>query len=160
MSDNVLDMYQHVAMDNSGITTADLDAKVKEMAEARADYEAKKQVSTDAYKDYQAKQFELMEMLKRCGKTEYKAEGLGTARIIMKKSTKIPSTPDAKKQMLQWFREELGETGYLNMVGIPSNTLNSFINKQLEEDPDFKIPGVGDQKITEEIRFTKTRRKS
>ena len=155
--DNVLDMYAHVAMDNSGVTTKDLDIKVQELKAAREDYDAKKKISGEAHAAYQKLQYELIETLQKCGKKSYKAEGVGSVSVVMKKSTSVPKDVESKKQMLQYFRE-LGETEYINIVSIHSGTLNSYINERVEADPNFTIPGVEKQKTTQELRFTRSRK--
>lgn len=156
--EDVMQLFEDASMEVSDITTADLDDKIFAMVEARAAYEVKKKESSEAYGEYKTLQNELLDMLQKCGKTKYIAEGLGTVSSILKKSTKVPKDLDAKREMLTYFRS-LGEAEYLNFVSVNSMTLNSYVNSKIAEDPDFILPGVGEQTITKELRFTKARSK-
>jgi len=157
-NENVLDMYSHVAQDNAGISTSELDTKVESMVAAREDYDAKKKISSDAHKEYEKLKFELLEMMQLCGKDKYIVDGLGTVSKNIKKTAKVPKDIESKKALLGYFRN-LGEEVYINTVTVNSMTLNSFIKQRVDDDPTFEMPGVGELKTTEEIRFTKARRK-
>ena len=148
--------WEKAASEASGITTEALDAKVLDMLKKRAEYEAKKEEASNLYKEYEQAEYELLETLQQCGKTKYIVEGVGTASVGMKKSTQVPKDVNSKREMLAYF-QGLGEMEYLNFVSVNSMTLNSYINAQLENDPDFTIPGVGPQTISPTLRFTKAR---
>lgn len=151
-----LKAWEDAATEASGITTEQLDKKVVEFLELTEDYENKKEISTKAYNAVAKCKSEMQDLLEKCGKTKYLAEGLGTMSLVMKKSTKVPKDIANKKLMLGHFRE-MGEEAYINFVSIHSATLNSYINQQLEENPDFKMPGIEEQKITPEVRFRKSK---
>lgn len=155
---STLDAWEQAAMETSSITTVELDTAAKVMQELREDYDEKKKKSSEAFAAYEEAKYLLLSMLTECGKTKYVVEGLGTVSKIFKKSTKVPKDVDSKRKMLQYFRD-LGAEEYINFVSIHSATLNSYVNAQLEVNPDFILPGVGEQKITEELRFTKARSK-
>lgn len=158
MDNNILDMYGHVQQSNAGITTDELDQKVKQMVEAREDYDAKKKISSEAFAEYEKYKFELLEMMKLCGKDKYLVDGLGTVSKNIKKTAKVPKDLIEKQKLLAYFRN-LGEEVYYNTVTVNSATLNSFIKTMVDEDPSFEMPGVGELKTSEEIRFTKARKK-
>lgn len=158
MDNNILDMYEHVQQENAGITTNQLDAKVKQMVDAREDYEAKKKVSSEAFNEYEKYKFELLEMMSLCGKDKYLVDGLGTVSKNIKKTAQVPKDLADKQRLMTYFKE-LGEEVYYNTITIHSATLNSYIKTMVDEDPSFEMPGVGELKVSEEIRFTKARKK-
>lgn len=139
----------------SSITTEKLDDEVRKLIELDTDYEAKKKISSEAHEKYETQRTYVLALLKETGKTKYHVDGIGTVSMAIKTQVSSPKDPLSKRQMIDYF---LGlEEGhvYAAYLSVNHNTLNSYINQQLEIDPDFVMPGAGEKKETPELRFRK-----
>ena len=155
MSD-LMNEFEQIQGEISGVTTDQLDKAVMQMQEAREVYDAKKKESNEAHADYEQRKYEVIKLLEASGKTKYVVEGVGTASLVLTKSAKIPKHYEGKKALIDYFYN-LGSDAYYSFVTVNSRTLNSYINEHLEEDPDFKIPHV-EQSIGTDLRFRKERK--
>ena len=135
-------------------TTQFLDEEVKKLLELEADMEAKKKVYKEADDQYEGQRTRLLNILMESGKSKYHVEGIGTISMAIKQQVSVPKNPADKKIMLEYF-ETLGPELYNAYVTVNHMTLNSFLKEQLELDPSFVIPGVGEKKETPELRFRK-----
>lgn len=155
MSD-LFEAFNELQNEMSGVTTDQLDTAIKEMREAREIYDEKKKESNSAHSEFEKRKYEVIKLLEASGKTKYVVEGLGTASLVVTKSTKVPKDFQGKKAMVDHFRG-LGDDAYYSFVTVNSRTLNSYINEQTEIDPDFKVPGV-EQTANSDLRFRKERK--
>lgn len=136
------------------ISTQELDNAVADMVLAQSQYDTMK----NAYLELQQKRDEAREvvlsLLKRAGKTKYYAEGLGTASVVTKYAVQTPKDSESKAKLLAYFKDQ-GEEVFLEKVGVNYQSLNAWVNQELEKDPSFIMPGVGAPTATEELRFRK-----
>ncbi len=144
------------------ISTADLDAMIKEFKDKEAKYEAEKEVSNKAYEEYQASKEKVLAALEKIGKTKYHVDGLGTVSRITQYKVTTPKDLEQKKQMLMYLKQK-GPEVYLSMVGVNYQTLNAFYNQEAEAAKEkgevFQMPGVEAPTAEEHLRFTKERSK-
>lgn len=138
----------------SEVSTADLDKEVQKLVELEKDYEEKKKIYKEADDAYEQQRTRLLQILMETGKSKYHVDGVGTISMAIKSQVSVPKNPLDKKEMLEYFKT-LGPELYNAYVTVNHMTLNSFLNEQLELDPNFKIPGVGDKKEIPELRFRK-----
>lgn len=136
------------------VTTAQIDEAVSKLLELEKIYEEKKKVYREADDAYEAQRMHILELLKSTGKSKYFVEGIGTVSMVIKQSVQVPKTPLEKQEMLDYFKS-LGPELYNSYVTVNSQTLNSYINQQIEIDPEFKMPGCENKKETPELRFRK-----
>lgn len=138
------------------ISTSELDAAVREMQELDMDYEAKKKISSEAHAKFEEARTKVLSMLQAAGKTKYYVEGIGTVSMAMKYSVKVPQDPNAKMEMLSYFLA-LGQDVYPGLLTVNHQTLNSYVKQKSEEDPEFRLPGIGERKEEPELRFRRTK---
>ncbi len=135
-------------------TTEFMDEEVKKLVELEAVYNEKKKIYKEADEAYESQRMRLLNILTEAGKSKYHVDGIGTISMAIKYSVSVPKDPIGKKEMLAYF-ESLGPELYNAYVSVNHMTLNSHLNEQLELDPNFKLPGVGEKKQTPELRFRK-----
>lgn len=121
----------------------------------RTDYEEKKKIQAEAYHKYEEAESKLINALVSSGKSKYFVDGIGTVFLSSKSSVTTPKTVEEKAALFQYIQEKYGQEALMNYLGIHSGTLNSFVNKELENDPTLKIPGLTTPTVTTELRFRK-----
>lgn len=136
------------------VSTETLDAEVKKLVELEAIYEEKKRIYKEADDNYEMQRNRLLQILSSTGKSKYHVDGVGTISLAIKTAVSVPKNPVEKAEMLKHF-ESLGPELYHAYVTVNHMTLNSYLNEQLQLDPSFVIPGVGEKKETPELRFRK-----
>ncbi len=141
------------------VSTKELDDLVIQM---QADWDAF-EVQNDKAKElravYDTTEAKLLELIKRAGKTKWNAEGIGTAYVINKYAITTPKTGSAKEKLFAYIKERHGPETLLGLLSINSQTLNSFVNKELENNPLENIPGLDPPTHRESLGFRKERRK-
>ena len=152
----LFDEFSEVQSEMSGVTTDELDSKIKEMQELREIYDEKKKEASKAHADYEQQKYAVLKLLEASGKSKYYVEGLGTVSVVLTKSAKIPKDFETKKSLIDYFYG-LGKEAYYSFVTVNSRTLNSYINEQTETNPDFKIQGI-EQTIGSDLRFRKEKK--
>lgn len=140
----------------STVTTEQLDEAVKKLVELDKDYESKKKISNEAQASYETQRTYVLALLKATGKTKYHVDGMGTVSMAIKTAVSVPKTPVEKKAMLEYF-QSLGPELFNHYVTVNHQTLNSYVNQELELNPSFILPGCGEKKETPELRFRKER---
>lgn len=140
------------------VSTVEFDEAIKVLAEAQQDYDQASLVVDEASTKREIARAKILELMERSGKTKYQLDGYGTVSRATKFSVTIPKDMDSKVAMLKYFRS-LGEEMYLAYVSVNSSTLNSYYNENVEKNPEFKIPGVGEPTSINSVRFTKDRKK-
>lgn len=138
----------------SNITIEQLDEAVCKLSSLERDYEEKKKISNEANAVYETQRTYLLNLLQSAGKTKFHVDGMGTVSVAIKAQVKTPKDPDSKKQMIEYFQSLRPELFY-HYVSVNHMTLNSYVNEQLNTDPDFVMPGVGAKTETPELRFRK-----
>ena len=139
----------------TSITTEQLDAAVKKLVELDADMEAKKKVYREADEKYETQRSYVLSLLQETGKTKYHVDGVGTVSMAIKTAVKVPKDPSDKRAMIDYFLKLEEGHVYPAYLSVNHNVLNSYINQQLEAEPEFKMPGVSEKTETPELRFRK-----
>lgn len=137
------------------VTTESLDQAVAKMRDLRQQYEAKKAEATEAHNLLEEAEQDLVNLLKAAGKSKYEAEGIGTASISVRYTYKVPSDAAKKTELFNYIKEKYGPEVLMTMVGIHSQTLNSFAKKELEADVTTTIPGLEAPTAAEILSFRK-----
>lgn len=136
------------------VTTEDLDKAVLKLVDLDKDYEAKKKISSEADAAYETQRAYVLGLLQATGKSKYHVDGIGTVSMAIKSSIQTPKDPVSKKAMIEYF-ESLGPELFNHYVSVNSMTLNSYINQELELNPDFILPGCTNKTDRPELRFRK-----
>jgi hypothetical protein len=139
---------------HQNVSVHQLDNEVRVLVDLEKDYEAKKKISNEANAKYEEQRTLVLNLLQATGRSKYHAPGIGTVSMAIKSQIKVPHNPVDKKAMIEHFRS-LDEALFYSYVSVNHHTLNSYYNQQLEMDPDFVIPGVGEKKETPELRIRK-----
>lgn len=136
------------------ITTEELDDAAREFSEARLEYDEKKEISNKADAKVKLLKRKLLELLERANKSNWDLEGVGKFIKTVKYQVRTPKDLESKAKMLKHFKE-LGADQYLSYVSVNFQSLNSYINQEMENDPSFKMPGVEDPIANENITWRK-----
>lgn len=100
-------------------------------------------------------ELQLMEKLKQLDRKNFQSK-LGTFSISHRVSVKVPSTPEEKAAFFDYLRQK---GVFEQMVGVHSQTLNSFYKAEFEaakdrgEGLDFSIPGLQPPTVMETLSF-------
>lgn len=140
------------------VSTAELDAKVKQMQDEWADYEAKKKIATEAHTKYEETERYVLALLKAAKKSKYVVEGLGTVSVANRFVVRTPKSIESKKLLFDYIRERHGSEGLIGLVSINHQTLQSFINEEKKVDPLVQIPGLEAPTSEESLRFRSERK--
>jgi hypothetical protein len=136
------------------VTTEQLDEAVEKLITLDKDYEEKKKISNDASAAYETQRSYVLSLLQSTGKTKYHVDGIGTVSMAIKTQVGVPKNPADKKLMLEYF-QSLGPELFNHYATVNHMTLNSYVNQELELNPEFVLPGCGEKKETPELRFRK-----
>lgn len=134
------------------INIGELQAEVEELDRLDLEADAKKKAYSEAYAKAEEQRNKVLWMLQESGQTKFNAQGIGTVSQAIKTSVTVPKSFEDKRAMLDWFKEQ-GDEVFLTYATVNSQSLNSLIKMKCEEDPSFKIPGVGEKKQVAELRF-------
>jgi len=143
-----------MSWDQKELSISEINEEVARLVELDKDYEEKKRLYRDADEKYESQREKLLNMLMDAGVSKFHADGLGTISMAIRKQVSVPKDPVEKKKMLAYF-ESLGPELYNAYVTVNSMTLNSYIKEQMEIDPDFMVPGIGEIKEKPELRLRK-----
>lgn len=153
---DALQAWNEVETDNS-ITVAELDEAAKKFCDLRDEYDALSIVAKNKYKEVEQAKYELMQLMELSNKTKVLVEGLGTFSRVQTQSYKVPTDFENKKALIDHFKN-LGETEFYRFVSVHSQTLNSYVKEQLENNPDFKLDGCGEPKISSDLRIRRSKK--
>lgn len=138
------------------ITTEEFDKAVKHLAEMEMEYDQVKELEKKASFNREEARRQLLDLFEKSGKSKYQLDGYGTVSKVVKYSAKLPEHLEDKAKLINYFKD-LGEEMYLTYVGVNSMSMNSYYNAQLEQDPNFVLPGVEAPTARESISFRKER---
>lgn len=146
---------------DSTITIEQIDKLVKEYAEARLDAEGKKKIRDEAYAKEASLERDVIDLLRRAGKSNYSVDGVGKIVVFDKYAIQNPIDPENKRKFFQWVEEKYGQDGLDKYQVTNYQAINSLFNNHREvceltgEDP--TIDGLGLPTATTNLRFTKTK---
>lgn len=141
-------------MDMTEITVAAMNKQlevIKELRLKEAQIGQEKKLITNQLEIEEGK---MIDMLETSGLSSYKGPE-GQAIISARTSVKIPRTQEDREAFFNYLKE-LGL--YDTMIGVNSQTLNSFYKSQFEEakergDVDFEIPGLKEVELRKTLSF-------
>jgi hypothetical protein len=128
------------------ITLEAFEHLTKVMCEQKAKVDAIREMDKEETGKLESLKMKVMGYLEQFGKDKYPVTGYGTISIQERFYAKIPADPE-KKRLFMLYLKERGV--YEGMVSVNANTLNSFVNKELEAAKEtgnfeFAIPGIED----------------
>lgn len=151
-------MEQSEWLNTEEVSTTEFDKAVQHLAEMDMEYDQVSKLMDEAKEKREAARAAVLTLLEKSGKSKYNAEGFGTVSKIVKYTVTTPKQLEDKKAMFEHFAS-LGEEAYTHYLSVNSQTLNAYFNQEKENNPDFKIPGVGEPTALTQLRFTKERKK-
>lgn len=143
--------------DVNNVTVADLDALTDEIFKKRVEIDAHAEVGKALNKDLVALKEKMVVFLKELNRDNYKTPH-GTVSILQRWRVGLPQTLEDKKALFGWLQEKGIFDEY---VSVNSQSLNSLYMgewdeaKKRGEGMTFKIPGVGDPKLFEDLGMRK-----
>ena len=72
----------------------------------------------------------IMDLMETAKKTEYIVEGIGTVKIIERKSVRTPKTAEDKRKFFNYLEEVYGPSLMQSMQTVNSKTLNGFYREE------------------------------
>ena len=132
-----------------------MDNLVLTMKEKRESYEKAKEESNRLYHLYAEAEEKVLNALTAFNKSKYFVDGIGTVSLVEKLSFTTPKENQDKAALFEFIGKKYGEETLKSMLSIHSQTLNSFANKEIEDDPGIKIPGLSEPTLRKELRFGK-----
>lgn len=134
----------------------DLNRLQKEYLNARNDYETKKAASDKAHAEAEFHKMNLINALKEAEKTNWETSD-GKVVLTVSKKVTVPKGIEDKQELARYIENKYGKEIFWNMFGLNYQTANSFLKKELEEDPNAVVPGFGEITEVENIRFTRAK---
>jgi len=135
------------------VSTQELDALVQRMDTLWDESEKVKKLASEARAAYDEVEARVLAMLKAAGKKSYIVDGLGTVSITNKYMITTPKGIEEKKRLFAYINKEHGEEGLYGLLTINSQTLNSFVNAELDRKPEVQIPGLDAPTHRESLSF-------
>ena len=142
---------------HEAISVESLDKAMRDYEEARTAYEEAKHIADEKHATSEVRKVELIDLLERAGKRNWNLDGVGKVSLAEKLTVKVPVDLDKKKEMLQYFRT-LGEDRYLSMVSVNFMTLNAYYKQELEQNPNFRVPGCEEGAVEKTLRLNRSKR--
>ena len=155
MNEQQLGMWDEANVTASDISLADMDNFVKDFRDKEADYDTKKKVSNAAKVERDAAKAKVLSMLTATGRKSYKVEGLGTVTQVNLLKYRTPQTIEDKRAMLNYLATNYTPDVVTGLTTVQYQTLNSFINAEMESNPEFRLPGVEEPTAEQHLRFKK-----
>lgn len=132
-----------------------MDGLIKKLSEARRVYEVAKKESAKVYHQLEETQKEVINALKVNGRTKFECEGVALVQIRSKDVFETPKSHEQKKGLFDYIFKKYGEETLTNMLSINHQTLNSWANSEIENDPGLTLPGLNQPTSVETLYFTK-----
>jgi len=130
------------AIDAIEVSTTELDNLARDMREQWAEYETAKKAASELLVKYEQTESRMLSLLKAAKKSKWQVDGLGTAYIINKYVVRVPKDAASKTALFNYIKEHHGPESLMGMVSINHQTLNGFVNKEKENNPEVQIPGL------------------
>lgn len=136
------------------ISLETMDKLVQDLADLRAKHKAAKDVASEIYKELAEAEQLVINALKVSGKKKYENEHVGRVNIVVKETYATPKTNEDKQKLFDYIDRKYGADVLISLLGINHQTLNSWANKETEQDPLVQIPGLQAPTSEETLRFT------
>lgn len=139
------------------VTVQQMDELVAKLMQERAESQAMKDALTEKNKGIQKLESQVVLALKQLERDNYRSKA-GTVSISQQWRVNVPTSVDDKKALFKWLKDK----GILwQYATVQSNSLKSLFLEEWEhaklegEGMDFKIPGVGEPKLYEQLQVRK-----
>ena len=146
-------MQEWMGQEAQEITLEQMDQMIRALSIKRAEHKAAKEAASLIYQELEEAESRVIGALKASGKTKYEAEGVGLAYISHKTTYTTPKTIEDKTKLFNYIKEKHGPDSLMGLVSINHQSLNSWANKETENEPLFKIPGLAEPTAEEVLNF-------
>ena len=126
---------------------------VQKLKEKRDAHKEAKEAAAKIYKDLEEAEKEVLNALKASGKNKYELEGVGLVYIAHKTTYTTPKTNEDKTKLFNYIKDKHGPDALMSLVSINHQSLNSWANKETENDPLLEIPGLEAPTAAEILNF-------
>lgn len=130
-----------------------MDQLVQDLRAKREKHKVAKEVAAAIYTELEAAENMVIGALKSSGKSKYEAEGVGLVYISHKTSYTTPKSNEEKQALFDYIKAKNGPAALMSLVSINHATLNSWANKETEDNPLLEIPGLQQPTATETLNF-------
>lgn len=154
MSNEILEQWDQ-ADQPENITVEAMDLLVQQMSAAKKTYEARQEEADEAKKDFDSCKKQMLGALLALKRDNYSVDGHGLAYIARKEVYTVPKTNEDKNKLFTYIKEKYGPDVLMSMVGIHSQTLTSWANKETETGEVQTIPGLDQPTMIETLNFRK-----
>lgn len=139
------------------VNLEELDQLVAKYKELRSDYEDKKARSNEASALMDETKNAILLVLMNAGKSKYFVDGLGTVYTINKYVVRTPKELEKLRALRCYIQSKYGPDAADQLFTVNHQTLNSFVNKEIEavNDPSFVIPGLEAPILEQNLGFRK-----
>lgn len=148
-------------MADQEITVAQLEQAAKNIFDLRAEVDQDKNALKAKQEVLDTLEAETLDLLKAAKLDKFVAS-VGTVGRSARSWVTLPQTLEDKLRLLDWLK---ANGRYEEYVTVNSNSINSLFQEEWDKvkqyDPeaamDFRIPGLSEPKLKEQLRFTKAK---
>lgn len=152
MNDELKDWDQ--AVEESTVTLEQMDQLLVDLRAARDEYDKRKKAATEAHDALEKVESLVINTLQANKRTNYKVDGVASVSLSHRESYTTPKTNEDKTKLFNYIKGKYGDQALMSMVGINSQTLNSWA-KQESETGVMQIPGLEAPTATETLSVRK-----
>ncbi len=132
-----------------------MDTLILKLRKSREEYDKRKKASNEAHALLEEVEKEVMNALKANGRTKFEAEGVALVYIVTKEVFGTPKTLEQKRGLFTYITVKYGEDVLTNLLSMNHQTLNSWANAEIKDDPSLQIPGLDAPTTVESLTFRK-----
>ncbi len=151
-----VEMSPEQSQAQGSLTLDQMDAMVKAIKAARDEYKAASDAASALHERVKKAEKAVIDSLKTLGRAGYECEGVGKVSFYTKETYTTPKTNEDKMLLFEYIQEKYGAEALTGMVGINSQTLNSWANKETETGEVMQIPGLEQPSMVEVLSFRKS----
>lgn len=150
---NQMDLSEWAEQSTQSISLEQMDQLVQSLKAKREKHKEAKEAAAKIYEELEEAEKAVIGALKSSGKSKYEAEGVGLVYISHKTTYSTPKTIDDKTKLFNYIKGKHGNDALMTLVSINHQSLNSWANKETEENPLLEIPGLDQPTATETLNF-------
>jgi hypothetical protein len=120
------------------MTLIELEQMVERAFELKKEVTEQKRIAADLSNELDLLQMKIIEELESADLLAFKSKS-GTFSYRYSESFKVPRTPEDKQKFFAYLTEK---GVYDELITVNSQTLNSWVKQELEENLDLQIPGL------------------
>ncbi len=137
------------------VSMQQMDQLIMRLKAARGEYDKRKKASNEAHALLEEVEKEVMGALKANGRTKFEAEGVALVYIVSRDVFGTPKTEQQKNDLFEYIKAKYGASTLTNLLSVNHQTLNSWANAEIKDDPSLQIPGLDAPTTVESLTFRK-----